>query len=154
MLPSPYTLSDTWFARWLVACIPDNARSAPAWIVSGVPEEPRKTPDIRQPDASLLAVALASCGDSMLAGAMVTVFATTSTAYHGHPEPLTCPPERARRSMALYYYTNGRPDEEVQEAHSTLFQPRPGEKVRLPKRDALRRWVPPPILDWLRARKR
>jgi Rps23 Pro-64 3,4-dihydroxylase Tpa1-like proline 4-hydroxylase len=85
----------------------------------------------------------------------LVVFATTSTAYHGHPEPLTCPPERARRSMALYYYTNGRPDGEVQESHSTLFQSRPGEKkVRLPKRDALRRWVPPPILDWLHARKR
>jgi hypothetical protein len=42
----------------------------------------------------------------------------------------------------------------VQEAHSTLFQSRPGEKVRPPKRDALRRWVPPPILDWLHARKR
>ena len=84
----------------------------------------------------------------------LVVFATTSTAYHGHPEPLTCPPERARRSMALYYYTNGRPDDEVQEAHSTLFQSRPGEKVRMPKRDALRRWVPPPILDWLHARKR
>ena len=54
----------------------------------------------------------------------------------------------------LYYYTNGRSDEEVQEAHSTLFQSRPGEKVRVTKRDALPRWVPPPILDWLHARKR
>lgn len=84
----------------------------------------------------------------------LVVFATTSTAYHGHPEPLTCPPERARRSLALYYYTNGRPDDEVHVAHSTLFRPRPGEKVRVSKRDALRRWVPPPILDWLHARKR
>lgn len=54
------------------------------------------------------------------------VFSTTSTSYHGHPDPLTCPPDRSRKSIALYYYTNGRPKSEQAVGHSTLFQYRPG----------------------------
>lgn len=54
----------------------------------------------------------------------MAVFTTTDFSYHGHPEPLTCPPDRSRRSLALYYYTNGRPAEELNDGgtdHSTLF---------------------------------
>lgn len=54
------------------------------------------------------------------------VFNTTDWSYHGHPEKLTCPPDRTRKSMALYYYTNGRPDEEKSDAHGTMWQERPG----------------------------
>jgi hypothetical protein len=49
------------------------------------------------------------------------VFATTDDALHGHPTPLTCPPEVARQSVALYYYSNGRPAQERSPAHSTLY---------------------------------
>lgn len=49
------------------------------------------------------------------------VFATTDRALHGHPQPLACPPGVARRSVALYYYSNGRPAEEQSPAHSTLY---------------------------------
>jgi len=55
------------------------------------------------------------------------IFSTTSWSFHGHPTPLSCPPDRTRKSIATYYYTNGRPEEEITEAHSTLFQLRPGE---------------------------
>ena len=49
------------------------------------------------------------------------VFATLDTANHGHPDPLTCPPDRARRSMALYYYTSDRPEgEQRRRAHHRL----------------------------------
>ena len=50
------------------------------------------------------------------------IFNTTSTSYHGHPHPLSGPPDAVRRSLALYYYTveRLRPDE-----HSTLWQQRP-----------------------------
>ncbi len=58
------------------------------------------------------------------------VFSTTDFSYHGHPEPLTCPEGMTRKSLALYYYSNGRPSEELSEAHSTLFQARPGEVMR------------------------
>ena len=31
------------------------------------------------------------------------IFSTTSSSYHGHPDPLRCPPDRTRKSMATYY---------------------------------------------------
>jgi hypothetical protein len=60
----------------------------------------------------------------------LAMFSTTSTSYHGLPNPLTCPPDRSRKSLALYYYSNGRPEEEVQgglEEHNTLFVARNGD---------------------------
>ena len=38
----------------------------------------------------------------------LVVFETDDTSYHGLPEPLLCPPSRSRKSLALYYYSNGR----------------------------------------------
>ncbi|NEN95926.1 MAG: 2OG-Fe(II) oxygenase, partial [Moorea sp. SIO3I7] len=63
------------------------------------------------------------------------IFSTTDFSYHGHPEPLTCPEGRTRKSLALYYYSNGRPAEELSKSgdHSTLFKARPGEKLQLKK---------------------
>ncbi|WP_162625617.1 2OG-Fe(II) oxygenase, partial [Mycolicibacterium llatzerense] len=76
------------------------------------------------------------------------LFATTDFSYHGHPDPLTCPPHRARRSMALYYYTNGRPDEERSSSeHSTLFRARPGESLNSTLKQKLKRWVPPAAIE-------
>ena len=58
----------------------------------------------------------------------MVVFSTTDFSYHGHPEPLACPEGMTRKSLALYYYTNGRPAHEVSARHSTLFRERrPGE---------------------------
>lgn len=59
----------------------------------------------------------------------MALFSTTSRSYHGHPNVLTCPPDRSRKSIALYYYTNGRPQHEVEEfleEHSTIFKARKG----------------------------
>jgi len=53
------------------------------------------------------------------------IFRTTSTSFHGHPHPLTCPPDRTRRSIALYYYSNGRPETEDDREHNTLWQHTP-----------------------------
>lgn len=54
------------------------------------------------------------------------MFSTTSFSFHGQPEPILGPPGLMRRSIALYYYTNGRPADEVSVAdHSTLWQSRP-----------------------------
>jgi hypothetical protein len=74
------------------------------------------------------------------------VFATTDYSYHGHPEPLTCPPDRTRRSLALYYYTNGRPAEEITAEHSTLYRSRPGERHGRTRR-TMERVTPPVLLD-------
>jgi hypothetical protein len=55
----------------------------------------------------------------------MVVFSITDIAFHGHPDALKCPDDRARRSLAFYYYSNGRPAEEQSERHTTLFQRRP-----------------------------
>ena len=55
----------------------------------------------------------------------LVVFSSTDFSYHGHPLPLEAPLHRSRRSVALYYYTNGRPDNEKDTrygTHSTLWQ--------------------------------
>ena len=57
------------------------------------------------------------------------IFSTTDHSYHGHPNPLECPEGVNRRSLALYYYSNGRPQEEVQffQSAGTHYKERPGE---------------------------
>lgn len=57
------------------------------------------------------------------------IFTVSDIAHHGHPEPLTCPPNRFRKSLACYYYTNGKPEEEITPPHSTVFKPRPQDSV-------------------------
>ena len=55
-------------------------------------------------------------------------FLSTDFSHHGHPTPMPLPPARARRSLALYYYTKGdRPRSECLRGncysmHSTLWQ--------------------------------
>lgn len=59
------------------------------------------------------------------------LFLTDDFSFHGHPDPLNCPEQYARKSIAMYYYTNGRPLSELQAVadHGTLFQERPQEKL-------------------------
>ena len=59
-----------------------------------------------------------------LAGRCV-IFSTTDQSFHGHPQPLSCPPERTRKSMALYYYTHGRPAGEAEPTRSTGWRATP-----------------------------
>jgi Rps23 Pro-64 3,4-dihydroxylase Tpa1-like proline 4-hydroxylase len=72
-----------------------------------------------------------ACGQRIrpVAGRVV-IFETTPTSYHAIPEPVRCPPGRARLSLASYYYTaqagpKDRPD-------LKLFRPRrPQDPLRL-----------------------
>jgi len=50
------------------------------------------------------------------------IFSTTDTSFHGHPHPLASPPGVTRKSVSLYYYTAGRPEEERSPAHDTIFR--------------------------------
>jgi hypothetical protein len=59
------------------------------------------------------------------AGNRMLVFTTTFDSFHGHPDPLTCPEDVARRSMALYYFT----EEEQAVRRSTNYQARPDESA-------------------------
>ena len=73
---------------------------------------------------------MAKCGKRILPifGRCV-VFSTTDFSNHGHPDPLNCPEGMTRKSLALYYYSNGRPSSETAGKHySTSFRRRPGEK--------------------------
>jgi Rps23 Pro-64 3,4-dihydroxylase Tpa1-like proline 4-hydroxylase len=54
------------------------------------------------------------------------IFDTSNFSYHGHPRPLQCPEERARKSLALYYYTVEAPAEDDRTPHTTLFIPTGG----------------------------
>ncbi len=75
------------------------------------------------------------------------VFSTSRHSFHGHPDPLTCPEGRSRKSLALYYYTNGRPAEDDPVEHGVVFRDRPGDRGaaiwRL--RGAIQPWVPPAL---------
>ncbi len=76
------------------------------------------------------------------------IFSTTSTSYHGHPNPLKCPPNRTRKSVAIYYYSNGRPEEEVREGHDTLFRgAEPAPKAHLSMKSMIRAITPPIVMD-------
>jgi Rps23 Pro-64 3,4-dihydroxylase Tpa1-like proline 4-hydroxylase len=82
------------------------------------------------------------------------IFSTTDFSYHGHPEPLTCPEDRTRKSLALYYYTNGRPAEEtLGTPHTTIFLTRPQENFQVPEpsrtsvKDVLKKFIPPIFAD-------
>lgn len=60
----------------------------------------------------------------------VMIFGTTDFTYHGHPDPLQCPEGMTRKSLALYYFSNGRPAEEVSGEHSTVFRARTADEFR------------------------
>lgn len=88
----------------------------------------------------------------------VMIFSTTDFTYHGHPDPLQCPEGVTRKSLALYYFTNGRPAEEVTGNHSTIFRARGPEDLRPTAAQRVRKLahdlVPPIIMRQLsRARK-
>jgi Rps23 Pro-64 3,4-dihydroxylase Tpa1-like proline 4-hydroxylase len=75
------------------------------------------------------------------------VFSTTETSYHGHPHPLTCPEGRTRKSIALYYYTNGRDDGQAKGEHSTVFLGGPARGGSRTSKNLLKYFAPPVLLD-------
>jgi len=79
----------------------------------------------------------------------VMIFGTTDFSYHGHPDPLQCPEGVTRKSLALYYFSNGRPAEEVSGVHSTLFRARDEKEFDLTISQRLRGFAKdllPPII--------
>tara|TARA_B110000037_G_scaffold216358_1_gene275275 strand:- start:29134 stop:29964 length:831 start_codon:yes stop_codon:yes gene_type:complete len=85
----------------------------------------------------------------------MAIFSTTSTSYHGHPDALNCPEDRSRKSLALYYYTNGRPHDEIDQKlvdHGTLFKDRPSDDEEPSVKPIKNKWkillkdFAPPIL--------
>ena len=77
------------------------------------------------------------------------VFNTDLDSFHGHPEPLACPPERSRRSIATYYYTA--PEQGIASVprRTTVFKPRPESADRtdwrIKAQHAWLDWAPPAL---------
>ena len=47
----------------------------------------------------------------------MVIFSTNDYSNHGHPNPVTCPIDLSRKSIALYYFSKGRPVEELNRNH-------------------------------------
>ena len=57
----------------------------------------------------------------------MVIFSTTDFSYHGNPNKVKVDRGYSRKSIALYYYSNGRPNTEKKLGlHSTIFRKRPG----------------------------
>jgi DNA-binding transcriptional LysR family regulator len=80
----------------------------------------------------------------------MALFATTESSWHGHPHPLACPEGWSRKSIALYYYTNGRDDGASAPEHSTVFREFDGGLVLLAESMLIRQLLP----EWLLAVQR
>ena len=88
----------------------------------------------------------------------VAIFSTTDFAYHGHPNALDCPQNRSRKSLALYYYTNGRPLAEINsdlEKHSTIFVARKNvkgdvKKIKRPWKTVFLDYIPPVVIKLMK----
>jgi len=83
----------------------------------------------------------------------VVIFSTTDTSFHGHPDPLNCPADTSRKSLALYYYTVGADTAATADlGHNTLFQERPGERFRSSRTQWFRDLTPPIVWRMLSRR--
>ena len=78
------------------------------------------------------------------------IFNTTAQSFHGHPEPLNCPDGITRKSIALYYYTSGRPAIETKQFVGTLWMnKKPSHEFAFNKKrklKAIAEGILPPIL--------
>jgi hypothetical protein len=86
----------------------------------------------------------------------VVIFSTVKEALHGHPTPLSAPTGIARRSLALYYYTNTW--EPAVQSHTTLYHISQKHEVRFRPsrviRGILLDLIPPIFRKGVRAIKR
>ena len=84
------------------------------------------------------------------------IFSTVKEALHGHPTPLSAPTGIARRSLALYYYTNTW--EPAVQAHTPLYHISQKHQVRFRPSRVIRGFVldliPPIFRKGVRAIKR
>jgi Rps23 Pro-64 3,4-dihydroxylase Tpa1-like proline 4-hydroxylase len=77
------------------------------------------------------------------------IFNTALDSFHGHPEPLSCPPERSRRSIATYYYSAAEQGIALLPKRTTNFRPRPGTNDppdwQVRRYHFVNDWVPPKL---------
>jgi Rps23 Pro-64 3,4-dihydroxylase Tpa1-like proline 4-hydroxylase len=77
------------------------------------------------------------------------IFNTALDSFHGHPDPLSCPEDRSRRSIATYYYTAVEEGLGSLPKRTTNFQTRPhsGDKTdwKIRRHHFVNDWVPPKL---------
>jgi len=77
------------------------------------------------------------------------VFNTSLDSYHGQPDPVRCPPDRSRRSIATYYYTASVEGIQKLPQRTTVFKTRPGTEDAPDRRiqfdHFIKDWVPPKL---------
>ena len=77
------------------------------------------------------------------------VFTTALDSFHGHPDPLNCPPERSRRSIATYYYQAAEEGLAALPRRTTNFRARPGSEDKsdwdVRRHHFVNDWVPPKL---------
>ncbi|MFJ7311549.1 2OG-Fe(II) oxygenase [Pseudomonas sp. NPDC098747] len=59
------------------------------------------------------------------------IFNTDKDSNHGHPTPLSTPPDISRRSLALYYYTALKGSLDPTQRNKTHYKPRPSDRISL-----------------------
>lgn len=52
-------------------------------------------------------------------GGRCVIFETNKRSWHGHPLPLMCPPDKQRRSLAIYVYTDDA--DPAEKRHTTVY---------------------------------
>jgi Rps23 Pro-64 3,4-dihydroxylase Tpa1-like proline 4-hydroxylase len=82
------------------------------------------------------------------------IFNTALDSFHGHPEPLNCPADRSRRSIATYYYTAVEEGLGALPKRTTNFQARPqtADKTdwQIRRHHFINDWVPPRLQRFAR----
>jgi len=61
------------------------------------------------------------------------IFSTNDSSYHGHPEPLKCPENITRKSIALYYFTASESIYDEVNSFTTTFFVRPNDDFNTKK---------------------
>ena len=77
------------------------------------------------------------------------IFNTALDSFHGHPDPLNCPPERSRRSIATYYYSAPEEGVTALPKRTTNFRARPESADKsdwqIRRHHFVNDWVPPKL---------
>ena len=77
------------------------------------------------------------------------IFNTALDSFHGHPDPLNCPPERSRRSIATYYYSAPEEGVAALPKRTTNFRARPESADKsdwqIRRHHFVNDWVPPKL---------
>jgi len=89
------------------------------------------------------------------------IFNTDADSFHGHPDPLTCPEGKSRKSIALYYYTASKEIYKEVPDNGTIYMARPEDSAAVHREarnlrldEHLRQWVPPALQRYAFALKR